>query len=115
MIDILLVLFLGRSLGHNLLQWWIKQQNSPSNPQLVYIDDSIWPETNDNWHENSIEGMEWQSPNIWDNSTLTTATNGWEAATLPPTWWTNLPPPSNTLPLQEQQQAKYCQIENLKP
>ena len=75
MINILLTLFLGQFLGHSLVQWWIYRQNSLSTSfsPLVYVDDNIWPEMNDNWHKD---------PNdyIWPAA----PTNKWEVnATLP--------------------------------
>jgi hypothetical protein len=105
MIDILLIIFLGRFLGHRLLQWWIEQQN----PSLKPTSETTWPETNDNWHED---------PNIymWHAS----PTNEWEAASLPHGWGTFTPPitPTGTTPAltpEQQRRAEYRQIENLKP
>jgi hypothetical protein len=101
MITTLLVLFLGRLVGHNLLQWWI----ACTSPPLVDTNNNTWPETDDNWHENSIDDMEWEP----------TPLNDWEAASLPEPWWNELPPHSSALPPKERRRAEYRQIENLTP
>lgn len=97
MIDILLILFLGRFLGHRLLQWWIEQQDSP--PESLH--DTIWPETNDNWHENPDVFVWHASP-----------TNEWEATSLPHGWGSFTPPitPTSTtfvLTPKERRRAEY--------
>jgi hypothetical protein len=100
MITTLLVLFLGRLVGHNLLQWWI----ACTAPPLDNTDNNTWPETDDNWHENSIDGMEWQPAPL----------NEWEAASLPEPWEYEIPH-SSILPPRERRRAEYRQIENLTP
>jgi hypothetical protein len=71
------ILFIFGQLLRNILErWWANRQNSFSTPPpLTYIDDTIWPETNNNWHED---------PNVfvWHAS----PTNEWEAASLSPGW-----------------------------
>jgi hypothetical protein len=102
---IYILFILGRFLRNHLVWWWANRQNpflTPPSP-LVYIDDTIWPETNDNWHKD---------PNvyIWHAS----PTNEWEAASLPPGWGDFTPPLTTALTLQQRRQAEYRQIENLK-
>jgi hypothetical protein len=87
MIQTLLILFLGRFLGHSLVQWWIRRQNSLSpSPPLLYIDDSIWPETNDNWHDLPTDDMHWEPAPL----------NEWEAVGLPEPWWDEFSLPLTT-------------------
>jgi len=111
MIDVLFILFLGQLLRHHLERYWADQQSPPlalPSP-LVYVDNTVWSETSDNWHEDPTDYIWHEAP-----------TNEWEAsATLPPGWiteppsWGNFPP--NKLSPQEQRQAEYRQIRNLKP
>jgi hypothetical protein len=105
---IYILFYLGQFLTNHLVQWWTNRQNAlltpPSPPPLVYVDDTIWPETpNNNWHEDP-EVYVWHAA----------PANEWEAAALPPGWG-DFTPPSNRLTPRQQQQAKYHQIENLKP
>jgi hypothetical protein len=90
---IYILFILGQFLRNNLVRWWTNQQNSSLTPpsSLVYIDDTIWPETNDNWHED---------PNVyvWHAS----PTNEWEAANLPPGWGDFTPPLTTALTPQQQ-------------
>ena len=89
--------------------WADRQDSPPALPSLIaYTDDTVWLETSDNWHEDPTDY-------IWHAAPM----NDWEAsAILPPGWiteptWRNFP--STVLSPQEQRQAKYHQIENLKP
>ena len=76
---------------------------------LVYMNNTVWSETSDNWHEDSTDY-------IWHAAPL----NDWDAnVTLPDRWvppeWPDFPSSSTVLTPQERRQAEYRQIENFKP
>ena len=105
---IYILFYLGRFLTNHLVRWWTNRQNTlvtPSSPPLlVYVDDTIWPETtNDNWYEDP-EVYVWHAA----------PANKWEAAALPSDWG-DFTPPLNVLTPRQRRRAEYHQIENLKP
>ncbi len=98
MFEILLILFLGRFFGNNLVHWWLNWQKKKEQLTDVNITNktNLWPwETNDNWHINTVDP--------------------WNTMSVAPSWWIPLPPsiPSPILPPIYWRQEEYCKIRNL--